>query len=144
MHFSYITDEEVCTSIKELRNKKSIGFDDNDMKISKHSVETFCNYLRIGLNKYISEGIFPRIMKRAEVIPIHKEGKKDSPGSYRLISILANLSKIIEKVIQKRLISYLEKFSLLTENQVGFRKNKILFKLLHCCGKRYKQIGPLN
>ena len=63
-------------------------------------------------------------MKIARVIPIHKEGKKASPNNYRPISILGNLSKIFEKVIQKRLIRYLEKFALLTENQFGFRKKK--------------------
>ena len=124
MYFSYVTDEEVCTIIKELKNKNSIGFDGIDVKILKHSAEIICKYLCIGLNKCISEGIFPRIMKIAKVIPIHKEGKKASPSNYRPISILVNLSKIFEKVNQKRLIRYLEKFSLLTENQFGFRKKK--------------------
>ena len=63
-------------------------------------------------------------MKIAKVIPIHKEGKKASPSNYRPISILGKSSKIFEKVFQKRLIRYLEKFSLLTENQFGFRKKK--------------------
>ena len=98
MYFSYVTGEEVCTLIKELKNKKSIGFDGIDVKILKHSAEIICKYLCIGLNKCISEGIFPRIMKIAKVIPIHKEGKKASPNKYRPISILENLSKIFEKV----------------------------------------------
>ena len=144
MYFSYVTDEEVCTIIKEIKNKKSIGFDGIDVKILKHSAEIICQYLCIGLNKCISEGFFPRIMKIAKVIPIHKEGKKASPSNYRPISFLGNLSKIFEKVIQKRLIRYLEKFPLLTENQFGFKKRKILFKLLRCCGKQYNLIGPLK
>ena len=76
------------------------------------------------MNKCISEGIFPRVMKIAKVIPIPKEGKKAPPNNYRRISILGKLSKTFEKVIQKRLIRYLEKFSLLTENQFEFRKKK--------------------
>ena len=124
MYFSYVTDEEVCTIFKELKNKKSIGFDGFDVKILKHSAEIICKYLCIGLNKCISEGIFPRIMKIAKVIQIHKEGKRTSPSNYRPISILGNSSKTFEKGIQKRLIRYLEKFSLLTENQFGFRKKK--------------------
>ena len=31
MYFSYVTDEEVCTIIKEFKNKKSIGFDGIDV-----------------------------------------------------------------------------------------------------------------
>ena len=33
MYFSNVTDEEVCRIIKELKNKKSIGFDGIDVKI---------------------------------------------------------------------------------------------------------------
>ena len=109
MYFSYVTDEVVCTIIKELKNKRSIGFDGTDAKIFKRSAEIIRKCLCIGLNKCISEGIFPGIMTIAKVIPIH-EGKKGSPNNYRPIFILGNLSKIFEKVIQKRLIRYLEKF----------------------------------
>ena len=63
-------------------------------------------------------------MKIAKIIPIHIEGKKNSPSNYRSIFILGSLSTIFRKVVQKRLIRYLEKFSLLTENQHGFRKKK--------------------
>ena len=124
MYSSYVTDEEVCTKIKELGNKKSIGFDGDDVKILKQSAEITCKYLCIGLNKCISEGIFPRVIKIAKVIPIHKEDKKASPSNYRPISILGNLSKIFKKIVQKRLIRYLEKFLLLTGSQFGFRKKK--------------------
>ena len=50
MYFSYVSDEEVCTIIKELKNKNSIGFDGIDVKILKHSAEIICKYLCIGLN----------------------------------------------------------------------------------------------
>ena len=75
-------------------------------------------------NKCISEGVFPKSMKIAKVVPIFKDGEKNITSNYRPISILGNLSKIFEKVIHKRLMNYLEKFSILSENQYGFRKKK--------------------
>ena len=90
MYVSYVTDEEVCTIFRELKTKKSIGFDGIDLKILKHSAENICKFLCIGLNKCISEGIFQRLMKIAKVILIHKEGKKASPSNYRPNSILGN------------------------------------------------------
>ena len=63
IYFSYVTDDEVCRLIKELKNKKSIGFDGIDVKFLKHSAKIICKNLCIGLNKCISEGIFPKIMK---------------------------------------------------------------------------------
>ena len=76
------------------------------------------------MNKCFSEGVLPRVFKIAKVNPTHKAGKKCSPSNNRPISILVNLSKIFEKVIGKRLVGYLEKFSLLTEDQFGFTKKK--------------------
>ena len=55
MYLSYVTDEEVCTIFKELKTKKSIGVDDIDVKILKHSAEIICKHLCIGSNKCISE-----------------------------------------------------------------------------------------
>ena len=96
-------------------NKKFIGFDSIDVEILKHSAEIICKYSCIG-------GIFPRILKIAKVIPIHKEGKKDSPSNSRPISISGKISEYFEKVIQQRLTRSLETFSLLTENRFGFRE----------------------
>ena len=44
--------------------------------------------------------------------------------NYRPISILPSYSKIIEKVVYKRLYSYLLKFSILSNDQFGFRSKK--------------------
>ena len=84
MYFSYVTDEEVCTKIKELKNKKSIGFDGIDVKILKHSAEIICENLCISFKKCFSEGIFPKILNIAKVIPIHKEGKRLQPATIDL------------------------------------------------------------
>ena len=80
MYFLYVSDEEVCTIIRELGNKKSVCFDGFDVKILKNSAEVICKDLCIGLNKCMSEGIFLRILKSAKVIPIHKEGKRVHPA----------------------------------------------------------------
>ena len=55
--------------------------------------------------------------------PIFKTGDKDSVNNYRPISILPTLSKIIDKWIATKLMSYLNKYQLLHNNQSGFRKN---------------------
>ena len=75
------------------------------------------------INKSLASGVFPGIWKHAKVNPIFKAGSKDDVNNYRPISILPTLSKIIEKWIQIKLMSYLNKHTLLHENQSGFRKN---------------------
>ena len=59
------------------------------------------------------------------VIPIQKPGKDHSgPNSYRPISLTSCVCKTLERMINDRLIWYLEHNNILTDIQCGFRKRK--------------------
>jgi hypothetical protein len=51
-----------------------------------------------------STGVFPTIWKLASVCPIFKAGGKNDPGNYRPISLLSTFSKILEKLVNMRLV----------------------------------------
>ena len=53
--------------------------------------------------------------------PIYKEGPRDISSNYRPISILSVISKLIEKLTYDRLIKFINKKSILNNNQFGFR-----------------------
>jgi hypothetical protein len=53
---------------------------------------------------------------------VYKSGEKNDVNNYRPISVLPAISKIIEKMINNRLIAYLEKFKIISKSQFGFRK----------------------
>jgi hypothetical protein len=44
--------------------------------------------------------------------------------NYRPISVLSIVSKILEKIVYNRLVSFTAKFKILMESQYGFQKNK--------------------
>ena len=69
-------------------------------------------------------GNFPSSLKIAKVTPIHKSGDKNQLSNFRPISILPLLSKIIEKLVFKQVLNFLEKYNLLHNNQYGFRPNR--------------------
>ena len=73
------------------------------------------------INMSLEQGAVPEVMKIAKVIPIYKAKCKESFSNYRPISLLSNISKILEKVVHKRLYSYLVKHDILYANQFGFR-----------------------
>ncbi len=63
-------------------------------------------------------------MKIAKVISIYKSKEHALLTNYRPISLLPVLSKILEKVMHKRLYSFLKKNNVLYKHQYGFRKKR--------------------
>ena len=63
-------------------------------------------------------------MKLAKVIPIFKAKSKESFNNYRPISLLSNISKVLEKVVHKKLYSFLTRCDILCDKQYGFRPNR--------------------
>jgi len=74
-------------------------------------------------NLSLSTDSFPDKLKLTKVIPIFKKGDKYLPSNYRPISLLSIFSKLLEKIIYKRLYSYLQGNNILDRYQFGFRKH---------------------
>ena len=76
------------------------------------------------INLSLSEGVFPTSFKHAVVSPLLKKQSlpKDDFSSYRPISNLNFISKILEKVIYARLCHHLESFPSLSNFQSAYRK----------------------
>ena len=60
-------------------------------------------------------------MKLAKVIPLFKTGDKGFFSNYRPVSLLPQFSKIIEKMFNKRLDTFLEANQVITSSQYDFR-----------------------
>ena len=60
------------------------------------------------INLSFNQGIFPNLLKIANVIPIHKKGDKLDCNNYRPISLLSNISKIYEKYMHTSLTNFLQ------------------------------------
>ena len=66
-------------------------------------------------------GIVPNSFKVAEVIPVYKKGSQTNLCNYRPISLLSIFNKLLEKLMFKRLIDFLEKNNMFYDRQFGFR-----------------------
>ena len=73
------------------------------------------------INKSFQTGIFPEILKLARITPLHKTDDYNTPSNYRPISSLSYHSKIFEKLIANRLISFCKKFNIFSPEQFGFQ-----------------------
>ena len=113
---------EVSKLISNLDPKKSPGHDGFSSKYLKLCAPFISNILAIIFNKSITEGVFPDSLKIARVSPIHKKGEITDPSNYRPISVLSLINKVFEKIVHKRLYSYLTKFNLIYRYQYGFQE----------------------
>ena len=68
-------------------------------------------------------GVFRNILKIVTLIPIFKSESRVACNNYRPISLLSNIGKIIEKLMHKRLYSFLETQNCFYPAQFGFRLN---------------------
>ena len=78
--------------------------------------------LNIAFNKSLEDGVFPISMKDADTVPLFKSKCRQDCNNYRPISRFITLSKILEKIVYKRTIAFLDKHNILFNSQYGFRK----------------------
>ena len=76
-------------------------------------------------NDTISEKKFPNVLKIAKEIPLFKSRNKLDCSNCRPISLLLVISKNFERILKTRIVSFLEKCSLLHSRQFGFRAKRI-------------------
>ena len=118
-----VTPQECMTVIHGLKNSKS-PIDALPVDLFKIASEIFSEILADLTNKCFISGVFPDPLKIACVTPVHKKGDTKLMSNYRPISVVHYLCKIIEKLILKRLNSFLLKFQILHNDQFGFREGK--------------------
>jgi hypothetical protein len=75
-------------------------------------------------NLSFSSGIIPDNLKVALVTPIFKGNEENRFENYRPISVLTCFSKLLEKLMVKRLINFIDKNKILSKHQYGFRRNR--------------------
>ena len=95
----YTTVDEVLEIIKVLPNKASTGQDKISTAIIKFTKDYFVKVYVYLINAIFKTGIYPQKFKHANITLIFKKGDKLNIKNYRLILLLSNLDKVVEKII---------------------------------------------
>ena len=73
-------------------------------------------------NLSFTTGVFPSALKTEKVVPVFEKDSKLYYSNYRPISLLSNIENILEKLMQKRLYTFLNKNDVIYNLQFGFRQ----------------------
>ena len=64
------------------------------------------------------------IWREGLIVSLFKKGDKEDPGNYRGITLLIVVGKVFCKILNDRLVQYLDKSSKIHEGQAGFRAGR--------------------
>uniref|UniRef100_A0A2A4JXL1 Reverse transcriptase domain-containing protein n=1 Tax=Heliothis virescens TaxID=7102 RepID=A0A2A4JXL1_HELVI len=117
-----IDEAEVEQLILQLNNDSAVGWDGISPLLLKTCKNVLVLHITYLFNCCLQKGVFPEALKKAIVHPIHKGGDRTCVNNYRPISVLPVLSKLLERILNNRLKTFLERYRIIAENQYGFRQ----------------------
>ena len=122
---------EITKITMSLKNSAS-GYDDINATLLKFVVSYIAEPLCYVCILSLCEGIFPKQLKIANVVPLYKAKDSMVFNNYRPVSILCALSKVFERVIYDRLLHFLNEFNILYEFQFDLERIALpIWHLLH-------------
>src|SRR6218665_1186643 len=115
-----VMEAEVEWAIKQLKDNKAPGQDGIPIELIKAGEDATIKIITKICNSIWKTRKWPEDWKGSTFIPIIKKGDARSCDNYRTIALISHTSKILLKIIHKRMESTIERE--LPDNQTGFRK----------------------
>ena len=124
MYLDPVNEMEIINTVKAFGNKNSLDCHGLNMSLIKQIIGPIATPFAHICNLSFESGVFPDSMKVAKVVPLFKSGQNNIFTNYRPVSLLPQFSKILEKLFNKRLDKFVNKYNILSESQYGFRENR--------------------
>ena len=119
--FFEINESEVLEEIEKLDKKKNGTYENISVKAIKEASEICSSSLtNIWNTEILGKCNFETNLKLADVTPVFKKKDRTLVENYRPISVLPTVSKIFERIMQKQINAYIDKY--LSDNLCGYRK----------------------
>ena len=111
---------KVETKLASLKPSSSPGPDSIHPPVLRESASVLAGPLSELFRKSIDEAKLPTEWKVGEVIPIYKKGDRQSPASYRPVSLTATPSKVLESIVRDHLLNHFSSAGMFHDAQHGF------------------------
>ena len=116
--------DDVELMLKSLNMEKAAGPDNIPSILLNKCAEQLAVPLFKLFRKTLDEGSIPQDWKAAKIVPIHKKGTRTKAENYRPVSLTSQVSKVMERLIKKEILSHLTRNKLISEHQHGFVTKK--------------------
>ena len=126
LFLTYITlsDSIIIEAIKELSPNSAGGPDGIPASLLINCAKEIAPALKIFFSHSLSSSLIPTSFKEAAIIPVFKSGDKNLPSNYRPVSLISVLSKVIEKIFRKQVLTFISHRGYLNNTQHGFRSGR--------------------
>ena len=117
----HFTKDDILRIINNLDPNKDHGHDEFSIRLLKICGDSICKPLSIIFRSCLRTGIFPLEWKKANIVPIHKKGDKQTVINYRPVSLLPVCGKISERLLYNEMLNLFLENDLISQKQSGFR-----------------------
>jgi len=101
-----IDEEDVYTALSNLDPTKATGCDGIGPKILKNCVDYLYKPLHYLFTKSLHHCHIPTDWATHIIVPVYKSGERSNIQNYRPISLLSNISKVLERIIYDKIITF--------------------------------------
>lgn len=135
--------DELVIAAKNLKKNATPGSDGINNRVIQCFALHRPELLIRTYNKCLVNGYFPKCWKTARLVLLRKGDKPlNIPSSYRPLCILDCPGKLLEKIIDNRLRTFLEANIGLDQRQYGFRKGRSTTDAINTLREIIKNSGP--
>ena len=122
--FTQVSSHDVARAIRSLSDKQSTC-DPIPTCFLKECSDLLAPFISFLFNKSLTLGLVPERWKVSRITPLLKKGKRNANelSHYRPISNLPVLSKLLERIVAKQLLTHLRAFDLLPAFQSAYREH---------------------
>ena len=131
--------KEIEAIILSLNNSKSSGPFSIPIRLLKTLAKGVSESYSLIVNDSFMTGVYPTNLKIAKVVALHKKGPSETRTNYRPISLLSVFSKILGKLMHKRLNDFLDINNVIHPLQFGFRQKHSTTHALTSLTEKIKQ-----
>jgi len=117
-------EQDVISAISKLKSNLSAGPDGLPPLFFKRLKTCLARPLALLFTQLFSVGAIPLEWKKAIITPIYKKGLATDVSNYRPISLTCVASKLMERIIAKKVYNHLYENSLLCNTQHGFLRGR--------------------